>query len=325
MDTATIGNTPLEKCNYLSEKYRCHISLKKEYHNINETSKDRPAWYMIKAGIENKSLKYGDTIVEASSGNTGTGIAFLAQQMGYKCCIFVTKDCPREKLRILRELGATVISCDNSNGMTDQNSTQYRAAAYAQNTPNCFFTDQYNNPQNPLAHFETTGPEIWKQTDGKITHFFAGIGTGGTLCGVGKYLKQQKKDINIFGIEPKGSVLSYYKTHGIIPNNEQVMEKIDGIGRKFIPDTFDPHLIDGIFQVSRANTIQYANDYHQQSGTLLGFSGAAVLVGLAQYAAQYDIEPEDHLVLLFADYGDRYLNSLYPTLSHQQIEQYEKL
>lgn len=325
MVTATIGNTPLEKCNYLSAKYGCRISLKKEYHNVNETSKDRPAWYMIRAAIENQSLKPGDTIVEASSGNTGTGIAFLAQQMGFKCRIFVTKDCPREKLKLLRELGATVVTCANSNGITDEESTQYQAATYAQNTPHCFFTDQYNNPQNPLAHFETTGPEIWAQTDGKITHFFAGIGTGGTLCGVGKYLKKQKQDVKILGIEPKGSVLSYYKTYGIVPQSEQVMEKIDGIGRKFIPDIFEPDLVDGIVQVSRASTMQYASTYFQQSGTLLGFSGAAVLAGLDQYANLHFLRPEDHLVLLFADYGDRYLNSLYPTLCRQQIEQYEKL
>lgn len=280
---------------------------------------------MIKAAIESQSLKPKDTIVEASSGNTGTGIAFLAQQMGFKCRIYVTKDCPREKLALLRELNATVVTCVNSNGMADDKSTQSCAAAYARDNPDCFFTDQYTNPQNTLAHFETTGPEIWKQTEGTITHFFAGIGTGGTICGVGKYLKQQNKNIKILGVEPKGSILSYYKTHKSLPNGEQAMEKIDGIGRKFVPKIFNPDFVDQILQVNRQTTIQHANEYHQQSGTLLGFSGAAVLAGLETFTKQHTIQRDDHMVLLFADYGDRYLNSLYPTLTRQQIEHYEKL
>lgn len=325
LNTATIGNTPLEKCDYLSEKYACHIYLKKEYFNQNHTSKDRPAWYMIKNAIENQQLKPQDTIVEASSGNTGMGIAYLASKLGYKCCIFVTKDCAREKLIMLRQLGATVFTCDNSNGLKDPDSTQYHAFQYAQNHSNCFFTDQYNNPQNPLAHYETTGPEIWKQTDGNITHFFAGIGTGGTICGVGEYLKQQSNAVHICGMEPTGSILSYYKEYRRTPHRPQDMDKIDGIGRRFVPGIFNPDVVDHILQVDRQDAMQWAMEYYEQSGTLLGFSSAAVIAGLSQYAAHHTIPEESRIVLLFADYGDRYLNSLYHCLRHNQLQYDEKL
>ena len=324
MDTTTIGNTPLQLCPYLSQKYACSIFIKKEFYNINKTSKDRPAWHMIQQAIKLGLLQKGDTLVEASSGNTGIGLAQFAQQLGYGCRIYVTKDCAREKLHLLRRLGTTIIACDNSNGISDMESTQYQAAKYAQNNPNCFFTDQYNNPQNPLSHYETTGPEIWEQTNGRITHFFAGIGTGGTISGVGKYLKFKNHNIQICGIEPTGSILSHLKRHGSLPAELPVMDKIDGIGRKFAPAVFDPEVIDEILQVSRVDTMSRANTYYQETEVLLGFSSAAVLTGLERYAEKHPIDPDHHMVLLFADYGDRYLNSLYPTFKKELVHYDEK-
>lgn len=323
MDTTTIGNTPLQLCPYLSEKYACSIFIKKEFYNANKTSKDRPAWHMIQEAIRLGLLHKGDTIVEASSGNTGIGLAQFALQLGYGCRIYLTKDCAREKLNLLRQLGATVVACANSNGISDKESTQYQAAVYAQNTPNCFFTDQYNNPQNPLSHYQTTGPEIWEQTTGRITHFFAGIGTGGTISGAGRYLKFKNNNIQICGVEPNGSILSHLKKHGTLPDELPAMDKIDGIGRKFAPAVFDPEVIDDIFQVSRIDTMNWANTYYQEEEELLGFSSAAVLAGLEKYADTRPIQADDHMVLLFADYGDRYLNSLYPTLK-KEIAQYDE-
>ncbi|ERJ57315.1 hypothetical protein M472_00910 [Sphingobacterium paucimobilis HER1398] len=279
---------------------------------------------MIQQAIKSGKLKPGYTIVEASSGNTGIGIAQIAQQLGYPCCIFVTKDCAREKLALLRQLGAQIFICDNSNGIDDLLSSQFQAAHYAANNPSCFFTDQYNNPQNPLAHYLTTGPEIWDQSHGKVSHFFAGIGTGGTISGIGQYLKSKNNTIQICGIEPHGSILQYYKEHGSAPPKTSTMDKIDGIGRRFIPGTFAPNHIDNILQVSRQETISCAHDYYEATGTLLGFSSAAVLVGLEQYLQQDNPHPPQDMVLLFADYGDRYLNSLYPSLKEKQV-QYDKL
>lgn len=314
MNKVTTGNTPLQRCVYLSDIFACNIFIKKEYYNRNKTSKDRPAWHMIKNAVERGLLQQGDTVVEASSGNTGIGIAQLAQQLGFKCCIFVTENCASEKLNLLRQLGARIFICKNSNGMSDTESTQYQAAHYAQNTASCFFTDQYNNPQNPQAHFETTGPEIWEQSSGLITHFFAGVGTGGTISGVGSYLKLKNKDVQIYGVEPKGSILSYFKKYNKLPISNRVMDKIDGIGRKFIPKAFNPDVVDEIFQAGRQRATQWANDYYKAQHILLGFSSAAVLVALEEYVKKHTIKRTDNIVLLFADYGDRYLNSLYPAL-----------
>lgn len=325
MDTATIGNTPLQLCTYLSERYSCDILVKKEYYNLNKTSKDRPAWQMIQDAIQRKLLKPGYTIVEASSGNTGIGIAQLAQQLGFRSCIFVTKDCSPEKLSLMRQLGAQIIICANSNGIEDKESTQYQAARYAAHNPYSFFTDQYNNPQNPQSHYNTTGPEIWDQCSGDITHFFAGVGTGGTISGVGKYLKTKGCNIQVYGIEPYGSLLNHFKHYGTTPSKIVDMEKIDGIGRKFVPRTFDPNYVDDIFQVSREQTKACAHTYYQKTGILLGFSSAAVVAGLDYYLHRNKFSDQQRIVLLFADYGDRYMNSLYSTLetkkgvSHGQI------
>lgn len=323
MDKDKIGNTPLDRCCYLSDKYACNIFIKKEYYNLNKTSKDRPAWHMIKDAVKRGVLQLGDTLVEASSGNTGIGIAQLAQQLGYKCCIFATEGCSSEKLNQLGKHGASVIICNNSNGMSDSESTQYRASQYAKSRPDCFFTDQYNNQQNPLSHFETTGPEIWQQSSERITHFFAGIGTGGTISGVGRFLKYKNPDIRIYGVEPRGSILSYFKKHGSVPADTHVMDKIDGIGRRFAPKVFNPDVVDDIFQVTRQDTMQWAKTYQHEQRDLLGFSSAGVLAGLDYYSQHNAIGRDDYIVLLFADYGDRYMSSLYPTVTKELKSQHD--
>lgn len=321
MDKVTTGNTPLQKCPYLSDIFDCNIFIKKEYYNHNKTSKDRPALYMIKDAIETGRLQPGDTLVEASSGNTGIGIAQIAQHLGFKCCIFVNENCSSEKLNLLRQFDARIIMCKNSNGISDPESTQYQAANYAKNTPSCFFTDQYSNPQNPQAHFETTGPEIWEQSSGLITHFFAGVGTGGTISGVGSYLKLKNNKVKIYGVEPKGSILSYFKKHGKLPSDGRVMDKIDGIGRKFVPKVFNPDVVDDIFQVDRQRAIQQANDYYAAQHIPLGFSSAAVLAALESYVKKQKTERNANIVLLFADYGDRYINTLYPNMVKKSNQQ----
>ena len=280
---------------------------------------------MVKDAIAKKRIKPGDTIVEASSGNTGIGIAYLAKQLGYRSCIFVTQSCSREKLSLLQTLGAKVVRCANSNGPLDKNSTQYQARAYTKINSNSYYTDQYNNPENCRAHYETTGPEIWEQTAGKITHFFAGIGTTGTVTGTGEYLKEKNHGINVFGIEPKGSILAGYKESGQVTNPDTAMERIEGIGRRFVPGIFNRNAVDHIIQVKLARTIQTAMDYYQHTGLLAGFSSAAVLTGLEDYCIDNPLDKENHIVLLFADYGDRYMQSLYHTLNIKKTAYDEKL
>ena len=271
---------------------------------------------MIQEAIRQNKIQPGGTFVEASSGNTGIGIARLAGELGYKAQVFVSKNCSREKLDLLKRYGACIEICENSHGICDDQSTQYRAQEYARKHPNAYYTNQYCNQANLQAHFETTGPEIWQQTQGKITHFFAGIGTGGTISGTGKFIKQQNQEVKICGVEPKGSVLSYYFKHGCLPSVYAPMERIEGIGRTFIPDVFDTNSVDMIYQVDLEESKQQAASYFRQQQELIGFSSAAVLAGLDAYIQQHALGKDALVVLLFADHGERYKQVLYPDVPH---------
>ncbi len=318
MELSTIGNTPLRKNIYLSEKYQCSIYIKEEFHNLSESSKDRPAWYMINEAIQQQKICPGGTFVEASSGNTGIGIARLAGELGYRTHVFVSKNCSCEKLDLLKRYGAYIEICENSHGISDHQSTQHKAQEYAQHHLNTYYTNQYSNQANLRAHFETTGPEIWQQTKGAITHFFAGIGTGGTISGVGRFLKNQNSKIKICGVEPKGSVLSHYFKHGSLPPISIPMERIEGIGRTFVPDVFDANSVDLIYQVLLQESRQIALSYFREHHELIGFSSAAVLAGLDMYMQQHKLDREMQVVLLFADHGDRYRQILYPELTNTE-------
>lgn len=325
MDKRQIGHTPLDRCDYLSEKYRCEIYIKKEFFNPSKSAKDRPALNMINDAIASRGLKPGDTLVEASSGNTGIAIAYYARSLGYKAVIFVSKYCSKEKLTELHALGAKVIVCENSNGLEDNNSTQFLARQYADTHGNTYYTDQYNNEANYRVHLMTTGPEIWQQSHGGITHFFAGLGTGGTLRGVGSFLKSQSSTVKVVGVEPVGSVLAHYKEYGILPVFIPVMDKISGIGRAFVPGVFDPEVLDQILQVRATRAKEMAQTYFQETGCCVGFSSAAVLCALEDYVQQLGVDTKSTLVLLFADHGARYRELLFPHLTIDETQDYANL
>lgn len=275
------------------------------------SAKDRPAYYMIQDAIARNFIGPGGTFVEASSGNTGLGIALIAKQMGYRVKIFVSKSCSNEKIATLTDAGAEIEICDNSNGLQDFHSTQFRAQSFAATQPNAYFTNQYYNSQNIRAHYKTTGPEIWQQTEGKITHFVSGVGTGGTISGVGRFLKEKKENIKIWGVEPNGSILQHYLRHRTVPDNISPFDPIEGIGRNFVPGSFDPDQVDHIFQVSHADTKNSATAYRRATGLLCGFSSAATLAALAQHADAMKLDATHHIVLLFPDHGSRYISKLY--------------
>lgn len=306
-----VGNTPLRKCSYLSDIFNTNVFIKEEFHNLGMSSKDRPALFMIQDAIQNNKITPGGTFVEASSGNTGVSIALMAKQFGYSCRIFISKLTSKEKVNLLTNAGAIVEICDNSNGLSDCNSTQFKAQAYAAEHPDTYFTNQYNNPQNIRAHYTTTGPEIWKQSGGQITHFIAGIGTGGTLTGIGKFLKENNHNIKIWGIEPNGSVLTHYLATGKVPEKKPCFEPIEGIGRNFIPGSFDPAYVDAVFQIGLEESRQMARIYRANAGLLTGFSSAAVIASLKKHRDQMKLTPADYVVLLFPDHGSRYLSKLY--------------
>lgn len=275
------------------------------------SSKDRPAFFMIQDAIQRQRIQAGGTFVEASSGNTGLGIAMIAKKLGYEAKIFVSKSCSQEKIAKLEEAGASIEICDNSNGLQDFQSTQFRAQSFAAKEENAYFTNQYYNTQNIRAHYKTTGPEVWEQTDGQITHFLCGVGTGGTISGVGRFLKEQRENIRIWGIEPNGSILQHYLAHRTATENVQPFEAIEGIGRNFVPGSFDPQPIDHIFQVEKDVSKQMARWYYQNTDIQCGFSSAAVLASLHKYSQKMQFKSQDQVLLFFPDHGSRYLSKLY--------------
>lgn len=306
-----IGNTPLRRDARLSSSYGTNIYIKEEWFNRGRSSKDRAAWFMVEDAIRTNKIAKGGIFVEASSGNTGISMAWIARELGYKAKIFVSASCSEEKIETLESLGAEIERCDNSNGLHVFNSTQYRAQAYAANHPNAYFTNQYYSSNNIKAHYRTTGPELWEQTLGLITHVLIGVGTGGTISGVGRFLKEQNAKVKIWGVEPNRSVYSYYMNDQPIPNHEIKFDPIEGIGRTFIPGSFDRKAVDKIFQIGNDPAEKIARQFAKDTGELIGFSSAAVLASVDLYLKEMHFKPEDHVVLFFPDHGDRYINKLY--------------
>ncbi len=312
-----IGNTPLRRCGHLSDKFSANIYIKDESCNPGKSSKDRAAYFMLEEAIKGNKIQPGGTIVEASSGNTGISIALMAQELGCRAKIFVSKSCSEEKRALLEAYGASIEICDNSFGLHVFNSTQYQAQAYAANHENAYFTNQYYNSANIKAHYKTTGPEIWEQTHHQVTHVVAGIGTGGTISGIGRFLKEQKKDIKVWGVEPRNSVYQFFLEQGKIENNGIVHDPIEGIGRTFIPGTFDAQVVDQIFQVDAQSAKRAAQEYRAATDQLIGFSSAAVLAAVEENLSKLNFKEGDHVVLYFPDHGDRYLQKLYNS-NHQE-------
>jgi len=308
-----IGNTPLRRNDILSKRYNTNILIKEEFCNPGKSSKDRVAWFMLDDAIKKKKITSKGLFVEASSGNTGISVALFAKELGYKSKIFVSASCSEEKIEILKYYGAGIQVCDNSNGLHDFNSTQYLAQSFAANTPDTYFTNQYYNSNNIKAHYKTTGPELWQQTEGQITHVLIGVGTGGSISGVGRYLKEKNKDVKIWGVEPNNSVYSLFLENIPFPEQEIKFDPIEGIGRTFIPGSFDRHVVDRIFQIGEEESRSMAILHSQESGNLIGFSSAAVLAALDFHVEKMKLKPSDQVVLFFPDHGDRYINKLYST------------
>lgn len=309
-----IGNTPLSKSLELSELCLAEVLVKQEFGNPGKSAKDRPALYMIQNAIQNDKIRQGGKFVEASSGNTGLSVAMICKELGYQCKIFVSSSCSEEKLALLKSWDAEVVIKPNSNGPLDRDSTQFAAAQYVEDHPESYFTNQYYNDQNILSHYETTGPEIWKQTSGNLTHFIASVGTGGTISGVGRFLKEKNPEIKVIGVEPRNSIFQYYLEHGQMPGLALARhDSIEGIGRTFLPGTFDAAVVDQMYQVSEEQAREAALWFHEISGELSGFSSAAVVASLRHSSAKMGISEGSRVVVLFPDHGDRYQSKLYRT------------
>lgn len=305
----TIGNTPMVKLNKVVEGIPCLVLGKIETFNPGHSTKDRMALKMVEDAEKAGKIKHGGTFIECTSGNTGMGIALAAAVKGYKC-IFTTSDKQsKEKIDMLKAVGAEVIVCPTNVEPDDPRSYYSVAEKLSKEIPNSVWLNQYDNLSNREAHYESTGPEIWKQTDGKITHFVVGVGTGGTVSGVAKYLKEQNPDIQIWGIDTYGSVFKKYHETGIFDRKEIYPYITEGIGEDILPKNVDFSLIDHFEKVSDKDAALAARRLAREEGLLLGYSAGSALAGLQQLKDQ--LKPTDVVVILFHDHGSRYIGKLY--------------
>jgi cystathionine beta-synthase len=305
----TIGNTPLVKLNKVTEGIQALVLAKVESFNPGNSAKDRMATKMIADAEADGRLQPGGTIIEGTSGNTGMGLALVAIIKGYKLICVISDKQSKEKMDILRAVGAKVVVCPTDVEPTDPRSYYSVSKKLAQETPNSWYVNQYDNPSNALAHYEQTGPEIWKQTEGKITHFVVGVGTGGTISGIAKYLKEKNPNIKIWGIDTYGSVFKKYHETGIFDENEIYSYITEGIGEDILPKNVDFSLIDGFTKITDKDAAVYTRKLALEEGIFAGNSAGAVVKGLLQLKEHF--KPEDVVVALFHDSGSRYVGKMY--------------
>jgi cystathionine beta-synthase len=305
----TIGNTPMVKMNALVTDVPCLVLAKYETFNPGNSVKDRMALQMIEDAEADGRLKPGATIIEGTSGNTGMGLALAAIIKGYKMVCVISDKQSKEKMDILRAVGSEVVVCPTNVDPADPRSYYSTSKRLADETPNSWYVNQYDNPSNAKAHYQSTGPEIWKQTDGKITHFIVGVGTGGTISGVGKYLKEQNPDVKIWGIDTYGSVFKKYHETGVFDENEIYPYITEGIGEDILPENVDFSVIDGFTKVTDKDAAVYTRRLAKEEGMFLGNSAGSAIKGLLQLKDHFT--PEDVVVVLFHDHGSRYVGKMF--------------
>ncbi len=302
----TIGNTPLVKLSKLTKEIKATVLAKLEYFNPSGSIKDRMALYMIDDAEKKGILKPGGTIVENSSGNTGAALAMLAAIKGYKCIITMPDKMSDEKKNMMKVYGAKVIVTPTDVPYNSPESYYSVARRIAEETPDSYYPDQYNNPKNIEAHYYTTGPEIWEQTNGKIDYFVAGIGTGGTLSGAGRFLKEKNPGIKIIAIDPVGSVFyDYFKTRKLI---EPHVYKVEGIGEDYLVKAVDFDIIDDIIQVTDKDSFLMTRKLLDEEGLFAGGSSGSAMLAVMKIAEK--IEKNKNIVVILPDSGNRYLRIL---------------
>ena len=305
----TIGNTPLVKINKLTTEIEALVLAKVETFNPGNSVKDRMAVKMIEDAEADGRLKPGGTIVEGTSGNTGMGLALVAIVKGYKLICVISDKQSKEKSDILRAVGAKVIICPTDVEPTDPRSYYSVSKRLGEEIPNSWYVNQYDNPSNSIAHYEQTGPEIWEQTDGKITHFVVGVGTGGTISGVGKYLKEKNPNIKIWGVDTYGSVFKKYHETGIFDENEIYSYITEGIGEDILPKNVDFSLIDGFTKVTDKDAAVYTRRIALEEGIFVGNSAGSAIKGVLQLKEHFT--KDDVVVVLFHDSGSRYVGKMF--------------
>jgi len=305
----TIGNTPLIRLNKITKDFPCVVTAKVDYFNPGNSIKDRMAVKMIEVAEEKGYLKPGGTIIECTSGNTGMGLALAAIVKGYKCIFTTTDKQSKEKVDILKAVGATVIVCPTNVEPDDPLSYYAVARRLAKEIPNSYHCNQYDNLANRLAHYETTGPEIWNQTDGKVTHVVVTAGTGGTVTGIAMYLKEKNPNIKIWAIDAYGSLLTDYFQTGEIHMDKVHPYFSEGFGEDFVPENFNMRLIDHFEQVTDKEGAIMARRIAKEEGLFCGYSAGSCLQGLVQLKDR--LTKNDLVVCIFHDHGSRYVGKVY--------------
>ena len=304
-----IGNTPLVRLNKITSDLPCTVAAKIEYFNPGHSAKDRMAIKMIEVAEQEGKLKPGGTIIECTSGNTGMGLAIAACIKGYKCIFTTTDKQSKEKLDILRAMGAQVIVCPTDVAPDDPRSYYSVARKYANEIPGAFHANQYDNLANRLAHYETTGPEIWKQTEGRVTHLVVATGTGGTITGTAKYLKEKNPDIKAWAMDPYGSLLTKYFRTGEVDMSEVKPYITEGIGEDFVPMNYDMKYIDAFEQVTDKDAALMTRKLAREEGIFCGYSAGTAIQGLLQM--KDELKKEDLVVVVLHDHGSRYVGKIY--------------
>ncbi|MFN2135916.1 MAG: cystathionine beta-synthase [Candidatus Promineifilaceae bacterium] len=305
----TIGDTPLVRLNSVTAGLECTVLAKIESFNPGGSVKDRIGRTIIEDAEQRGLLKPGGTIVEATSGNTGVGLAIAAAIKGYRCIFVMPDKMSQEKIMLLRAYGARVVVTPTAVEPDDPRSYYSVARRIVEETPSAFLANQYHNPVNPATHYEFTGPELWRQTAGRITHFVAGVGTGGTISGTGHYLKEKNPAIQIVGVDPVGSVL--YELHRSGKMTHADSYKVEGIGEDFLPGTTDLSVIDTMVQVTDRQSFLMSRRLVREEGIFVGGSCGSAVAGAIKYAETHRLGREDMMVVVLPDSGYRYLSKVY--------------
>lgn len=306
-----IGNTPLIKLNKVTEGFKGNFYAKVEAFNPGHSSKDRIALYIIEEAEKRGILKPGDTIIETTSGNTGFSLAMVSIIKGYDCILAVSSKSSKDKIDMLRTMGAKVYVCPAHVSADDERSYYNVAKRLHEETKGSVYINQYFNDLNIDAHYKTTGPEIWEQTGGQITHLIACSGTGGTISGTAKFLKEMNPNIKILGVDAYGSVLKKYHETKEFDNEEIYPYRIEGLGKNLIPTATDFDVIDQFIKVTDEESAHTAREIAKKEGLFVGYTSGAALQAAKQFAEEGEFDANSKVVIIFPDHGSRYMSKIY--------------